>query len=93
MEELEKQVKGSNEEKQLLWEENAQLRQDILAAREQLNTRSEESVESTQERSHGGNWPLRPKCPEDSPEGIIKQVRKLQRANITSMSCVISLFN
>ncbi|XP_025059485.1 coiled-coil domain-containing protein 30 [Alligator sinensis] len=73
MEELEKQVKGSNEEKQLLWEENAQLRQDILAAREQLNTRSEESVESTQERSHGGNWPLRPKCPEDSPEGIIKQ--------------------
>uniref|UniRef100_A0A7M4G0X8 Coiled-coil domain containing 30 n=1 Tax=Crocodylus porosus TaxID=8502 RepID=A0A7M4G0X8_CROPO len=73
IEELEKQVKRSNEEKQLLWEENAQLRQDVLAAREQLNTRSEESVEITQERSHGGNWPLRPKCPEDSPEGIIKQ--------------------
>ncbi|XP_075762835.1 coiled-coil domain-containing protein 30 isoform X4 [Pelodiscus sinensis] len=58
-EELEKQVKGSNEEKQLLIEENAQLRQDILATREQFHSKIKEAVTIKSEMSQE-NQPLQP---------------------------------
>ncbi|XP_026515905.1 coiled-coil domain-containing protein 30 [Terrapene carolina triunguis] len=62
-EELEKEVKGSNEEKQLLLEENAQLRQDILATREQFHSKIEEAVSIKSETSQE-NQPLNPQSSE-----------------------------
>ncbi|TFK00039.1 EGF-containing fibulin-like extracellular matrix protein 1 [Platysternon megacephalum] len=56
---LEKEVKGSSEEKQLLLEENAQLRQDILATREQFHSKIEEAVSVKSETSQE-NQPLHP---------------------------------
>ncbi|XP_060115605.1 coiled-coil domain-containing protein 30 [Heteronotia binoei] len=56
IEELEKQVKGSDEEKQLLWEENAQLRKDALALRHQLNN----ALRGKDEAAAAENWPLKP---------------------------------
>nr|XP_042700901.1 coiled-coil domain-containing protein 30 isoform X2 [Chrysemys picta bellii] len=61
--ELEKEVKGSNEEKQLLLEENAQLRQDILATREQFHSKIEEAVSIKSETSQE-NQPLNPQSSE-----------------------------
>ncbi|XP_037737210.1 coiled-coil domain-containing protein 30 isoform X1 [Chelonia mydas] len=62
-EELEKQVKGSNEEKQLLQKENAQLRQDILATREQFHNKIEEAVSIKSEMSQE-TQPLDPRSSE-----------------------------
>ncbi|XP_043356039.1 coiled-coil domain-containing protein 30 [Dermochelys coriacea] len=62
-EELEKQVKGSNEEKQLLLEENAQLRQDILATREQFHSKIKEAVSIKSETSQE-TQPLKPRSSE-----------------------------
>ncbi|EMP27302.1 Coiled-coil domain-containing protein 30 [Chelonia mydas] len=62
-EELEKQVKGSNEEKQLLQKENAQLRQDILATREQFHNKIEEAVSIKPEMSQE-TQPLDPRSSE-----------------------------
>ncbi|XP_074831616.1 coiled-coil domain-containing protein 30 isoform X3 [Natator depressus] len=62
-EELEKQVKGSNEEKQLLQKENAQLRQDILATREQFHNKIEEAVSIKSEMSQE-TQPLNPRSSE-----------------------------
>ncbi|KAL8198589.1 UNVERIFIED_CONTAM: hypothetical protein K2H54_017004, partial [Gekko kuhli] len=56
IEELEKQVEGSDEEKQLLWEENAQLRKDALALRHQLNN----ALKAKDEATAAENWPLKP---------------------------------
>ncbi|XP_053865300.1 coiled-coil domain-containing protein 30 isoform X2 [Malaclemys terrapin pileata] len=61
--ELEKEVKGSNEEKQLLLEENAQLRQDIQATREQFHSKIEEAVSIKSETSQE-NQPLNPQSSE-----------------------------
>ncbi|XP_067422412.1 coiled-coil domain-containing protein 30 isoform X2 [Emydura macquarii macquarii] len=63
MEELEKQVKGSNEEKRLLLEENAKLRQDILATREQFHSKIEEAVRIKSEINQE-NQPLKPQSSE-----------------------------
>nr|XP_032628391.1 coiled-coil domain-containing protein 30-like isoform X1 [Chelonoidis abingdonii] len=62
-EELEKEVKGSNEEKQLLLEENAQLRQDILATREEFHSKIEEAVSIKSEMSQE-NQLLKPQSSE-----------------------------
>ncbi|XP_044308175.1 coiled-coil domain-containing protein 30 isoform X2 [Varanus komodoensis] len=73
MEELEKQIQGNHEEKQLLWEENAQLRKDILALRHQLNTSSTVPVRLKHEASFGEIHPHKPQSPMGSTDGDVKQ--------------------
>ncbi|XP_077168228.1 coiled-coil domain-containing protein 30 isoform X2 [Paroedura picta] len=55
IEELEKQVTGGDEEKQLLWEENAQLRKDALALRHQLKN----ALRAKDEAAVAEDWPLK----------------------------------
>ncbi|XP_063001378.1 coiled-coil domain-containing protein 30 [Elgaria multicarinata webbii] len=72
-EELEKQVRSSHEEKQLLWEENAQLRKDILALRHQLNTDSAATVRPKHEGGFGESQARKLQSPMGSTDGDTKQ--------------------
>lgn len=60
-EELEKQLRESNEEKRLLLEEMAQLKQDVLAARAQGGRAREEALRTIQGTARGDDgrlvWP------------------------------------
>ncbi|XP_054857775.1 trichohyalin-like [Eublepharis macularius] len=76
-EELEKQVKGSNEEKQLLWEENAQLRKDILALRHQLNNAM--ALRGKHEAFAVENRPVKPQTAVENTESDMKQCLPSER--------------
>ncbi|XP_053136623.1 coiled-coil domain-containing protein 30 isoform X2 [Hemicordylus capensis] len=70
-EELEKLLKGSHEEKQVLWEENAHLRKDVLALRQQLSSAA--SVRAKTETGFVENRPLKPQITAGSAEGDLNQ--------------------
>nr|XP_020636904.1 coiled-coil domain-containing protein 30-like [Pogona vitticeps] len=74
VEEVEKQLQGSREEKSLLWEENSRLRSDILALRHQLSARSPGTVRSRHEAGFGENPPPVAHAPAGSADGNIHQV-------------------
>ncbi|OXB77358.1 UNVERIFIED_CONTAM: hypothetical protein H355_002350 [Colinus virginianus] len=72
-EELEKHLKESNKEKQLLLEEIAQLKQDILATREQRDRTFEEALRMNQGTVHRDNRFLTSQSSAGSLDGSIKQ--------------------
>ncbi|XP_077787601.1 coiled-coil domain-containing protein 30 isoform X2 [Podarcis muralis] len=72
-EELEKKVKESYEERRRLWEENMQLRKDMLDLQCQLNTKSTANVRAKREAGFGENPPRKTQTPMGSTDGEPKQ--------------------
>nr|XP_034972832.1 coiled-coil domain-containing protein 30 isoform X1 [Zootoca vivipara] len=72
-EELEKKVKESYEERRRLWEENMQLRKDILDLQCQFNTKSTANVRAKREAGFGENPPRKTQTPMGSTYGEPKQ--------------------
>ncbi|XP_053256339.1 coiled-coil domain-containing protein 30 isoform X2 [Podarcis raffonei] len=72
-EELEKKVKESYEERRRLWEENMQLRKDMLDLQCQLNTKSTANVRAKREAGFGENPPRKTQAPMGSTDGEPKQ--------------------
>lgn len=73
-EELEKQLKESNEEKRLLLEEIAQLKQDMLAARAQGDHAHDEALRMIQGTAQGDNGLLVWPSSTGGLDGSVKQV-------------------
>ncbi|KAM6336809.1 coiled-coil domain-containing protein 30 [Alca torda] len=72
-EELEKQLKESNEEKRLLLEEIAQLKQDILTAREQGESALDDALRMNQGMAHRESRFLESQSSAGSLDGSVKQ--------------------